>query len=80
MTTSTAATTTASNVTSVYQAAHALGAAAFARGAKRVPALDTELRALMASEPYQIGDDRCLARLDGWLRGWDEANLAAPLE
>lgn len=73
-------TPTRQEVAEVFQSARALGRAAFAAGKTRVPALDSELRARMASERYQIGDDRCLARLDGWLRGWDEANLAAPVE
>lgn len=73
-------TPTRQEVTEVFNRARLLGAAAFARGANRVPALDAELRARMASERYQIGDARCIARLDGWLRGWDEANLAAPVE
>jgi hypothetical protein len=71
---------TRQEVTEVFNRARLLGAAAFAAGKTRVPALDSELRARMASERYQIGDARCLARLDGWIRGWDEANLAAPVE
>ncbi len=67
-------------ITAVFDRARTIGAAAFAAGKKRVPALDSELRALLARERYEIGDKRCNARWDGWIRGWDEANLAAPIE
>lgn len=72
--------TEAAETSRVFQAARLLGAAAFAKGMNRVPALDADLRAMMAAEPYQISDPRCLARLDGWIRGWDVANLAAPID
>jgi hypothetical protein len=71
---------TRQEVEQVFQAGRALGKAAFEAGKVCTPALDSELRALMAAEPYQIGDKRCIARLDGWLRGWAEANVAAPVE
>jgi len=50
-----------------------MGRDAFARGAKRVPAWDADFCATI------VGRDDTLARLGEWLRGWDEANVAAPV-
>lgn len=62
-----------------FNAARALGSVAFARGIGRAPALDPEFAAMVASDPLPIGDARGLARLTGWVRGWDDACLAAPV-
>lgn len=59
-------------IKSTENAAAVLGAVAFARGIGRAPALDAEFAAL---EPLPIGP-LSMARLVGWLRGWDAANLA----
>lgn len=53
--------------------AEALGRAACAAGAPNVPALDPQLRALLAGN--KIGEGRPV--LAAWLRGWGEASLAA---
>lgn len=54
----------------------ARGAAAFAEGYSRVPYHDPHLRG-----PYTVGPVPSNEYIDGWMRGWDDANLApAPEE
>jgi hypothetical protein len=52
--------------------ARALGAAAFAAGIKRAPALDNDLLPMLAGNEIGAG----LPVLSAWLAGWDAANLA----
>lgn len=59
------------------EVARALGAAAFAAGKTRTPALDASWQYLIKGQP--VGG-QTLGILDGWLGGWDAANLAAPVE
>lgn len=56
--------------------AQVLGQKAFVNGAKRVPAHDPELMTLLAGNEVGQG----IPVLDAWLRGWDEANLAADVQ
>lgn len=61
--------------------ATALGERAFKFGIMRVPHYDmTSLTPLIRG--FAIGDDcsPTVAVLDAWLRAWDRANLAAPVE
>lgn len=58
------------------QIAARLGAAAFAAGRIRVPALDPDLCAHLANgTPHGV-----LAALESWLHAWDSANLAPPAD
>jgi len=50
------------------------GTQAFMSGRKRVPAQDSNFTKSLTGR--QIGDPRTTQYLDGWLRGWDLANLA----
>ena len=54
------------------------GNLAFAHGFRRIPAFDTEFTATFAGR--KVGDPRTVPELDGWLAGWDEANLAVAWE
>ncbi len=54
--------------------AEELGAAAFAKGWKGIPALDPDLRQLMKETPNDI-----LPLLDAYIAGFTEANLSAPV-
>jgi hypothetical protein len=56
-------------------AAKALGAIAFARGAKCVPALCAGFMELIAGR--DVGDKRTAVELKAWIAGWTEANLQA---
>jgi hypothetical protein len=56
------------------QKAKELGAIAFAKGIKRVPALDKALMNML--EGFQVGDSRTLPIMNAWTQGWDKANLA----
>lgn len=58
---------------SVDARAEVLGRAEFKAGKPRVPARSVKLMALLR-KTKEI--DR---GLEGWIRGWDEANLAAPV-
>ena len=58
-----------------FNAARVLGSVAYARGIGRAPALDPDFSD--ACDPMRIGDPRGIARLRGWLRGWDDASIAA---
>ncbi len=51
-----------------------IGGAAFGRGAVCTPCLDPSLMEVLA------GCKKIIDLLDGWHRGWTEANLAAPVE
>lgn len=54
--------------------AYKLGVAAFKNGAKRIPALDKHLLAMIeraGSRPVGAS----VPVLDAWLKGWDDANL-----
>jgi hypothetical protein len=55
--------------------AEALGRAAFEADKKRIPAQDPAVLPLLAG--LQVGEG--LPILNAWLRGWDRANLAAPV-
>lgn len=55
--------------------ARAAGRAAFEAGAPRIPALVPGL-----TEAVCNGAGTVCELLDAWLRGWDLANLAAPIE
>lgn len=55
--------------------AEAAGQAAFAAGAKRIPANDPALRRLLR----QHGKVRSSDILTSWLKGWDRANIAEPV-
>jgi hypothetical protein len=52
----------------------AAGMAAFVSGLKRTPAHDPAAERLIAK--YSPDTKAVLAVLDGWLAGWDAANLA----
>jgi hypothetical protein len=52
------------------KAAYELGKKAFHGGAKRIPALDAELKSLLRG-PMGSG----IPTLNAWLKGWDNANL-----
>lgn len=59
----------------ILAAAKERGKAAFERGDKSAPVYDQEfIRSL-----GQIGDPMNIPRMDAWLRGWHEANAAAPV-
>jgi hypothetical protein len=60
------------------QQARQLGAAAFARGAKRVPALDGHLAEFLRTLPRRPDgfSDETIPVLGAWIDGWDQANLA----
>lgn len=53
----------------------AAGRAAYAAGRMRAPGLDPALRGLLQGVPGSAQTPLLAA----WLRGWDAANLAAPL-
>ena len=57
-------------------AAQILGNIAFKNGSKCVAGNDTELMKLL--EGVQVGNGAPI--LKAWIRGWTEANLAAPIE
>ena len=57
------------------QRAAELGAKAFERGAKCVPALDAEIMDLIRGKKVGAG----LPIWDAWTRAWTMANLAAPI-
>lgn len=56
------------------QAAKALGAAAFARGADRAPIFDADM--MKVTMGREIGDPRTIAELKAWHAGWTQAMLA----
>lgn len=65
--------------------AEELGAAAFAAGKKRVPGWDKDLMAM--HEPWATSNAAGIAAskrnievMNAWCKGWDTANLAAPVE
>lgn len=53
---------------------YSLGRAAFERGATCVPCHDPALMEHLRGTPGEA-----IAVLDEWLRGWHEANVAAPV-
>lgn len=71
-----ATATDAPDIAALEQRARELGAAAFHRGARCVPALDPDFLPLLPSG-CSVGTS--LPILSAWHRGWTEANLAAPL-
>lgn len=56
--------------------AYELGKKAFADGKKRVPALDADFN----EQVIKGSGNDTVKYLDAWLKAWDEANLAAPVE
>ena len=58
-------------------AAGRFGAAAFARGATRIPAQDPGFTTFLAANAKQPGEATPL--LDAWLKAWDQANLTKPV-
>lgn len=56
------------------QAAKSFGAVAFAKGLICAPALDSDMRKLIAGR--EIGDKRTIQELKAWISGWTQANLA----
>lgn len=56
---------------------YTLGQEAFARGALRVPAMDPAVAPALEDLPVGLG---AADMLEGWLQGWDVANLAVPVE
>ena len=60
--------------------ARRLGAAAFAAGCVRVPAQDAGVMDLIWAHVPAGMFRPALSILDGWLWGWDAANLAAPVD
>lgn len=61
-----------------FERAAQLGKAAFEAGKARVPAHDAAVLELLKGKP--VGDKDTLPILKAWLRAWDKANLAAPVE
>lgn len=57
--------------------AEKIGRAAFAAGKKRVPMHDADIMKHLKGLPIGGGSS---AILGAWLKGWDKANLAAPVE
>jgi len=51
----------------------ALGANAFKKGIKRVPALDKDLMNML--KDVQVGDKKTMPIMNAWVQGWDEENL-----
>lgn len=55
-----------------------LGAAAFAKGLIRVPALDSDFHTFLFGRNAKVkGDATVIELLNAWLRAWDEANINA---
>lgn len=54
----------------------ALGRREFKLGKKRVPALSHRVRVALR---HCATSKQTIKYLDGWLRGWDRANIAAPV-
>lgn len=53
-----------------------LGRAAFKAGKPRIPALDVDLKPLLA---MSTGIGASIPILDAWIDAWTQANLAAPI-
>lgn len=58
--------------------ARAMGEAAFARGAKCVPAHDRDFIEALYMVSHRMGGS--LPYYDEWYKGWNTANLRAPVE